>query len=122
MEADPELLDAAMAEAGSYRAGRVVAGKIASCNNWNRQKARIRFFYKKYGSSCEDMETHAAAQVCRNYGVPFLGVRILSNAELHGEEFDESAGTACQQYVLTVIRSYAERKAMTQSTSKALQQ
>ena len=65
------------------------------------------------------METHSAAQVCRNYGVPFLGIRILSNAELHGEEFDSSAGTACRQYVLAVVRSYAERKAIKQNASEA---
>ena len=64
-----------------------------------------------WAEAANPIETHAAAQVCRNYGVPFLGIRILSNAELHGEEFNPSTGTACQQYVLAVIKSYAERKA-----------
>ena len=111
LTADPELLEVAMEEAGNYQAGRVVSGKIATSNNWNRQMARIRFLHKKYGSSCEEMETHAAAQVCRNYGVPFLGIRILSNAELHGEKFDAATGTACQQFVLAVVKAYAGRKA-----------
>ena len=112
LEADPELLEAAMAEAASYQAGRVVPGKFATSNNWNRQLDRILFWYEKFGSSCEEMEAHASAQVCRNYGVPFLGIRILSNAELHGEDFNPATGTACQQYVLAVIKSYAGRKAI----------
>ncbi len=120
LEADPELLEAAVAEAASYQAGRVVSGKIATSNNWNRQRDRIRFLYEKFGSSCEEMEAHASAQICRNYGVPFLGIRILSNAELHGEEFDPAAGTACQQYVLAVIQSYAERKAIKRDSRKDL--
>ena len=106
---DSELLEAAVAEGKNYQAGRVVKGKISSSNSWNRQWDKIRFLNKEYGSSCEEMETHSAALVCRNYKVPFLGIRILSNAELHGEDFDPSTGTACQQYVLSVIKAYADR-------------
>ena len=118
LTADPELLEVAMKEAGNYQAGRIVSGKISTGNNWNRQMDRIRFLHKKYGSSCEEMETYAAAQVCRNYGVPFLGIRILSNSEVHGEKFDPATGTACQQYVLAVVEAYAGRKAIKQSTPK----
>ena len=111
LSADPELLEVAVSEAGNYQAGRVIIGKISSSNSWNRQIERIRFFHEKYGSSCEEMETHAAAHICRIYDVPFLGIRILSNAETHGEDFNPDTGTACQQYVLAVIKSYAGRKA-----------
>ena len=110
LTADPELLEVAVSEARNYQAGRVIVGKISSSNNWNRQIDRIRFLHEKHGSSCEEMETHAAAYICRVYDVPFLGIRILSNTEIHGEDFNPATGTACQQYVLTVIKSYAERK------------
>ena len=112
LAADPELLDIAAAEGENYQAGQIVKGKISSSNNWNRQIDRIRFFNKEYGSSCEEMETHAAAQVCKNYKVPFLGIRVLSNTEVHGEDFNPDTGIACQQFVLAVIRSYAMRKAL----------
>ncbi|WP_080326002.1 phosphorylase family protein [Anaerovibrio lipolyticus] len=65
---------------------------------------------EKYGSSCEEMEAHAAAHICKNYKVPFLGIRIISNTEIHNEDFDPAAGTSCQQYVLEVVRSYAKNK------------
>ena len=110
LEADPELLKVAEAEGKNYQAGRVVIGKISSSNNWNRQMDKIRFLNKEYGSSCEEMETHSAAQVCRNYKVPFLGIRILSNTEVHNEDFNSATGTSCQQYVLAVIKSYADLK------------
>ena len=110
LTADPELLEVAVSEARNYQAGRVIVGKISSSNICNRQIDRIHFFHEKYDSSCEEMETHAAAHICRVYNVPFLGIRILSNTEIHGEDFNPAAGTACQQYVLTVIKSYAERK------------
>ena len=88
----------------------MVIGKISSSNNWNRQIDRIRFYNEKYGSSCEEMETHAAAHICKNYKVPFLGIRIISNTEVHNEDFDPATGTACQQYVLEVVKSYAKCK------------
>ena len=105
---NPELLQAAVSEAGNYKAGKVIVGKMASSNNWNRQLDRIRFFHEKYGSSCEEMETHAAAHICRIYDVPFLGIRIISNTEIHGEAFNPATGAACQRYVLAVIKSYDE--------------
>ncbi len=112
LPADPELLEVAVKEAASYQAGRVVSGKIASSNNWNRQIDRIRYLYREFGVSCEEMETHAAAQVCRNYGIPFIGIRILSNTEIYNEDFNIATAASCQQYVLTVIKAYAESKGL----------
>lgn len=112
LAADPELLEIAAAEGANYQAGQVVIGKISSSNNWNRQLDRIRFFNKEHGSYCEEMEAHSTALVCQNYKVPFLGIRILSNTEWHDEEFEQTTGTACQQFVLAVIKSYAERKTL----------
>ncbi len=115
LPADTELLETALGEAEFYQAGQIVRGKIATSNCINRQIDRIRHWHEEYGSSCEEMETYAAAQVCRNYGIPFLGIRVLSNAELYGEEFDPATATPCQQYVLTVIKAYAERKNLRQN-------
>ena len=112
LAADPELLEIAAAEGANYQAGQVVIGKISSSNNWNRQLDRIWFFHKEHGSYCEEMEAHSTALVCQNYKAPFLGIRILSNTEWHDEEFEQTTGTACQQFVLAVIKSYAERKAL----------
>ncbi len=114
---DPDLMKAALAEAENYQAGRVVSGKICTGNTWNRQLDRIRYFHEKYGSSCEEMESHTVAHVCRNYGVPFLAIRILSNSELHDENFNPDTGRACQQYVLTVVKAYVMQMAKAQGAS-----
>ena len=41
-----------------------------------------------WGASCEEMETNAVAQICQTYDVPFLGIRILSNTGIYGENFN----------------------------------
>jgi adenosylhomocysteine nucleosidase len=110
LKADSELLKVAAEEGKNYQAGKVIVGKISSSNNWNRQIDRIRFYNEKYGSSCEEMETHAAAHICKNYKVPFLGIRILSNTEVYNEDFAPATGLACQQYVLEVVKAYAKNK------------
>ena len=56
-----------------------------------------------------DLKEKLPAHVCKIYNVPFISIRAISNAEIHGEEFNPVAGTVCQQNVLTVIKSYAKR-------------
>jgi len=46
------------------------------------------------------MEVHSAALICRQYDVPFLGIRIISNTEFSDEEFQPETATACQKFVL----------------------
>ncbi|MDD6135154.1 MAG: 5'-methylthioadenosine/S-adenosylhomocysteine nucleosidase [Selenomonadaceae bacterium] len=103
---DEKLLAAAQTVARDYKRGRVVAGCIASCNTWNRQKERLQFLHNQFGSSCEDMEVNSAAQICQQYGIPFLGIRILSNTEFRAEEFQPESAKVCQQFVLEVAQQY----------------
>ncbi|MCR5439015.1 MAG: 5'-methylthioadenosine/S-adenosylhomocysteine nucleosidase [Selenomonas sp.] len=103
---DEKLLAAAQVVAKDYKRGRVVAGCIASCNTWNRQKARLQFSHNQFGSSCEDMEVNSAAQICQQYGIPFLGIRILSNTEFRAEEFRPESAKVCQRFVLAVAQQY----------------
>lgn len=104
--ADATLLTAANAVKNTYTQGSVVNGIIDSCDAWNNQVDRMLYLYETFGSSCEEMETNAVAQVCKTYDIPFLGVRILSNTGIHGESFDWKTGAACQSYVLNVAKQY----------------
>ena len=54
------------------------------------------------------MEANSVAQVCKTYDVPFLGIRILSNTGIYGEDFNAETGPACQSYVLNVARNYIQ--------------
>jgi adenosylhomocysteine nucleosidase len=101
---DKRLLGAAHKAAAGYLRGRVVDGCIASCNTWNRQKERLQYLHDRFGSSCEEMEVHSAAQICRQYAIPFLGIRMISNAEFHAEEFQPDTAKVCQEFVLSVVQ------------------
>jgi adenosylhomocysteine nucleosidase len=46
------------------------------------------------------METAAAALVAKAYAIPFIGIRVLSNTDLHGEEFEPQTAIHCQQFVI----------------------
>ncbi len=105
---DSKFLLAAERVGKRYSQGKVAAGCIASCNTWNRQQERIKFLHNEFGSSCEDMEVNAAAQICKQYDIPFLGIRIISNTEFNAEEFQPQTAVVCQQFVLNIIDEIQE--------------
>ena len=102
---DQKLLEAAHKAASNYTRGKVVDGCIASSNMWNRQKERLLYLHEQFGSSCEEMEVNSAAQICKQYKIPFLGIRIISNTEFQDEEFQPESAKACQKFVLDVVQN-----------------
>lgn len=107
---DEALLKAAKNVKNTYKDGKVVEGVISTGNEWNNQIDRMLFLHELTGSSCEEMESNAVAQICTNYGIPFIAIRILSNAIETHEEYDPPTGEACQKYVLNVAEEYMIEK------------
>lgn len=106
---DEELLEAA--EETPYNAGKLVRGTIGSADLWNKEIDRIDYLHRIFESDAEEMEGFAVAQVCMEFGVPMIDIRIVSNSELYPEEvFSEDAGVICQEYVYRVIRHMIEKK------------
>lgn len=105
---DPQLLDAAREVGRNYTSGKIHEGKISTSNAWTKRKSAIRRLNKQFNSLCEEMETTAVAQICYDYKVPFLGVRIISNNELTGEPYDRNVGELCQGFALEIARQYYE--------------
>jgi len=105
--ADEGLLAAARRVRDRYRKGRVVDGVIASSEIWNSELDRIAQLHDRFGTTAEEMETASAAQIAGLFGIPFLGIRVVSNNITNGGTYDSSTGAACQEYVLEVVRSYA---------------
>lgn len=103
LKSDEALLK--IAQGVAYEKGSLVTGVIGSGDVWNKEIDRIQLIHDAFNTSCEEMETYAAAQVCNMLNVPFLGIRVLSNSELHAEEFDYLTALACQEYVLNVARA-----------------
>ncbi|MBQ6002037.1 MAG: 5'-methylthioadenosine/S-adenosylhomocysteine nucleosidase [Synergistaceae bacterium] len=108
LPSDKKLKASALAVKEKYTAGKIIEGRIATHDTWERRIDNILFLHEKFGSSCEEMETFAAAHVCRIYGVPFLGVRIISNSELNDEGFIPETGHECQVFVIEVVKDYVK--------------
>lgn len=102
---DPELVGRALGMADRYQHGRVVAGIIGTADEWNRQVARINWLHQTYNTAAEEMETASAALVAEAYKVPFVGIRVLSNTDIHGEEFDPQTAIHCQQFVIDYTKA-----------------
>ena len=102
---DEGLLEIARSVSGKYEAGNVVEGVIGSGDVWNKELDRINLIHAQQNTSCEEMETFAVAQVCSFMDVPFLGVRVLSNNELHKEDFDPQTGIDCQMFTLEIAKA-----------------
>ena len=107
--ADNALLAAAREVRGSYASGHVVEGVIASSDVWNSELDRIERLHDEFGTSVEEMETAAAAQVAGFAQVPFLGVRVLSNNITNGGAYNGETAERCQTFVTAVVRAYAAR-------------
>ena len=100
--------DSAMLEAAqrvAYTHGKVIRGTIGAADIWNRELDMIAYFHETLGTSCEEMEGYGVAQVCSMLGVPMADIRVISNSEWYpDEEFDESVGVYCQEYIMDIIR------------------
>jgi len=108
--ADANLLAAAQRVKDRYTQGRVVDGVIGSSDMWNSELDRIEHFHDAFGTSVEEMETAAAAQVAGLARVPFLGIRVVSNNITNGDAYDGATAEGCERFVIEVIRSYAEQQ------------
>lgn len=104
--ADAALLAAAQAVAPRYTPGVAIAGVIGSSDVWNSERDRIARMHEAYGTSVEEMETAAAAQVALASGVPFLGIRVLSNNITNDGAYSADSAAACQRFVLDVVREF----------------
>jgi adenosylhomocysteine nucleosidase len=104
--ADDQLLAAARRARDHYPQGRVVDGVIGSSEIWNSELDRIQSFHDQFGTTVEEMETASAAQIAGIFGVPFIGIRIVSNNITNGGSYDGKTAEACQLFVIDVVKRY----------------
>lgn len=100
-QADPEW--AARFEAAPYAGGRKLSGRLGSGDVFNRENDRIAWLRARAGEDCEDMESGASCQICRSFGTPWIGLRIISNNELTGEPYRREVGEDLQDFILPVL-------------------
>lgn len=87
----------------TYTKGNVFFGTIGSGDIWNKEIDRIKFLHNKYGTLCEEMETAAVYHTANTFGVPCIGIRIISNNEILKEEYEAEIATNIQEFVEKVI-------------------
>lgn len=105
-EGDPALMATARGLKSSYSRGRVVEGVIGSSDMWNDEVDRVVALHRAYGTTVEEMETASAAQVARQMGTPFLGVRVVSDNITNGTPWDPKTSEACEDFVLQIIKAH----------------
>ncbi|MCA1021115.1 5'-methylthioadenosine/S-adenosylhomocysteine nucleosidase [Halobacillus litoralis] len=109
-EGDKDLLEAAQAVKETHTDGKVVEGTIGSADVWNNEVDRIQWFHENFGSSVEEMEGAAGAQIAKAYDTPYLGIRILSNNKTNGGEYNPETAASNQDYVYEVVKEYIQTK------------
>lgn len=84
---------------------RVFGGKCASADSWRKSTALIDAIHDVADSSIEEMEGYAVAFVCKQMSVPMLSVRVVSNNEITGLNYDSSSASAGVDFVLELVKN-----------------
>lgn len=104
--ADPTLLKVAQNVADAHKEFNVTTGVIGSADWWMCWVDYMTFLHEKYGMVCEEMETNAVAQICQNAGLPFIGIRVLSDNITVNDDYAPKSATIAQDFVLLVVEDY----------------
>ncbi|MGG0645271.1 5'-methylthioadenosine/S-adenosylhomocysteine nucleosidase [Sporosarcina gallistercoris] len=110
LPSDPALVEAAKRASDEYEYGKVTEGVIGSADWWNREIDRIQWFHENFGTSAEEMEAFAVAQVAHVMNTPYLSLRTISNSEVtdDGIEDLEKAGQYGAEFTIDVVKEIAE--------------
>jgi len=108
-KANLELLQIVKSIKESYAKGNIHFGIIGSGDIWNREIDRINFLHKEHRTLCEEMETAGVYNTANSFGVPVIGIRIISNNEILKEEYKPELATECQNFVEKVIKELIKR-------------
>ena len=101
---DPAAVDAALTVTNPR--GRVVKGIIGTAFEFNREVDRLVWMNKTYGVVSEDMESAYAAGTAAGFRTPFVAIRIISDSDFLGTEFQPIAGEYCAAFVLELIKRF----------------
>ena len=93
-----------------YKNGNVYTGIVGSADVWNREKDKLKFLSEKHQVSCEDMELIAIYTVAKNYKIPAIGIKIMSDNELLGEEYEPDVGHYVQEYTYEVLKEIIKKE------------
>lgn len=103
-KSDERLTNIALSVKDKYEYGNVYTGVVGSADVWNREKDKLKYLAEEHNVSCEDMELIAIYTIAKNYNIPAVGIKIMSDNELLGEEYEPAVGQYAQEYTYEVLR------------------
>lgn len=108
------------AAAGELEGIKVVAGRIASGDQFIASPEKVNWLRETFGAACAEMEGAAVAQVCHKAGVPFVIIRSLSDSADGGAEADFRSFTplAARRAKTVVLRMLRDLSAMSQRSNE----
>lgn len=105
--ADKTLMD--LAERQDDKQNKIHKGILGSGDCWNKETDKILWLHEKYGILCEDMESFAVYKVANDFGIPVLGIRVISNHEILGEDYDKNTSIEAQKFTYELILKMKEK-------------
>lgn len=106
--ADSKLVDTVEKILSETTNNKIYRGILGSGDVFNREYDRIVWINKTFNNSCEDMESIGTYTVCNKFGVPCIGIRIISNNELNKEEIDKSMALELQKIIIGILNKLQE--------------
>ena len=82
----------------------IYEGRIASGDIWNKEKDRINFLHDNYNTSCEEMEIISVYTISEQEKIPCLGIKIISNNEMNGQEYDISVSEKLGEFLYKIMQ------------------
>ena len=82
----------------------VYYGIVGSGDVWTKNPDKIKELNNQYSTLCEEMESAAIYEVSQKYDIPVVSIRVISNNEITGEEYDRETGEVAQKILLELLK------------------
>lgn len=92
-----------------YDKGKIVYDRIGSGDVWTAGTERIKTLRDTYHIACEEMEGIAIYQIANRYHIPVVGIRVISDNAVTGEEYNKETGKDLQEFVIKLLEEYAKK-------------
>ncbi len=83
---------------------------IGSGDIWTKDSATIEKYNRENKMVCEAMECTGAYFAANTLGVPLVSVRVISNNELKGQEYDPETDVNAQKTVVSILDEFLSKE------------
>lgn len=84
---------------------KIFKGILGSGDLFSRNENQIKKLRDMYGEIAEEMECAAVYEVCKHFGVPCAGIRVISNNEITKEAYQPEVASSLQNYLYDLLFS-----------------